>query len=81
MPVPMSLVRFSSTGYGQSDCPQDDKSCWIYIYNGRREGWIAVEHPTTPGVCGAPDGGVRFAVNTTADCVELPGGGDGDWPS
>lgn len=40
----------------------------------RAEGWLAIEAPNVPGVCGEVDGGVKFAEKTTASCTFTSGG-------
>lgn len=72
LPRCIACARWNETGYRASDCPGLDSHCWIYVFakagKATYYGWLPVEQPNTPGVCGTPDGGIKYAVNTTAVC-------------
>jgi hypothetical protein len=71
----LASARWNETGYRTSECPSIDSQCWIYVFarvdKATYAGWLPVEQPNTPGVCGTPDGGVKYAVPTASVCPKV----------
>ena len=79
IPLSEPLKWWSDTQYRGSICPGEDDSdyCWIWVTysQGYRSwsGWLPVEKPDTPRVCGVKGGGTTYAVPSSVTCDESMG--------